>query len=210
MLGWIGVFLCMCVYVLATKRHQATLRLPCKHTSWQVIEVKGYYVAQLVLPSLSSLCPSSMREARFVFNGREQAQRPILRRGQTCFCFLSLPLMCAFRGKKEEEKNQWVESHRSDSKKLYLVIHLFSFTAEARWGFRESKRGRDKGVQEMNQRGVIEALCDSVDIMKRGTPCTDNRRHSSEPQTDRKQSHESVLIVVFPLYTCCLDAFQDT
>lgn len=92
----------------------------------------------LPLPCLPPLCPPSMREQRWVFSGREQAQRPILRRGQTCLCSVSFS---HFMGKKK----LWVESHRSDSKKLYLWYHLFSSPADGRRGFRKSRSGRDKG-----------------------------------------------------------------
>ena len=111
-----------------------------------------YLVSQQVLPpplpSLLSV-PPSMREQRWVFSGREQAQRPILRKGQTCLCSLSLSLVCVSWERKK--KKLWVESHRSDSKKLYLWYHLFSSPADGRRGFRKRRSGRDKrGVQEIN------------------------------------------------------------
>lgn len=114
-----------------------------------------------------SLCPSTIRESRRVFSWREQAQRLILRKEQTCLCFLSLSCVGGFAQVRFQE---------TQSSNSPVFIHYW------RGGEDLGRGGRDKAVQEMNQsKGATEALCDSAAIMKRGTTSTNSRGHSPLP-----------------------------
>ena len=120
-----------------------------------------YLVSQQVLPPPP--LPPHQWENRGECSVGENKHKGRFSGGDRPAFALFLSLVCV----SWEKKKLWVESHRSDSKKLYLWYHLFSSPADGRGGFRKSRSGRDRrgwggGVQEINRGGYTEALCDSA------------------------------------------------
>lgn len=79
----------------------------------------------------------------------ERTEKPILSREQTCLC------VCLHF----KEKQKRVELRRSDSVKLDIISPALR---DLERGRRERDKWRGWGVQEINQSGFMEALCDSA------------------------------------------------
>lgn len=201
----------------ATKDSQNRLK-PSNIKYKQAIEADGSFKlpSKFCFPSLLSV--RSQWENRGVFSGGEKwgerAQRLILRRGQTCFCFLS---SVCFMGKKKKKHG------RSDTGQIprNFISHFTCYHLLLKGGedLERAREGRDKGGPGNEPGGLLRPSVSQSPlacIMQMGMTVTDRAvfawtlftRASNGPQTGK--SHESDLIIVLPLYTCCFDPFQDT